>query len=106
LHIECQHGSEQRIYEGKKLWSSICAGRKRGKYSRILHEFTTSDAGVFDQPRDHDCFLSSVPSPFLTRRAIFAATKDRLSPAAEEFWQCAKEAAALAARAKASDARR
>ena len=22
-------------------------------------------------PRNHDCFLSKVPSPFLTRRAIF-----------------------------------
>ena len=42
--------------------------------------------------RNHDCFLSSVPSPFLTRRAIFAATRGRLSPAAEKFWQCAKEA--------------
>ena len=46
------------------------AGRKCGKNSRILREFTKRNAVVFDHPRDHDCFLSSVPSPFLTRRAI------------------------------------
>src|SRR6266404_857530 len=32
--------------------------------------------------------------------------KGRLSPAAEKFWQCAKEAASPAARPKALDARR
>ncbi len=26
---------------------------------------------VFDYPRDHDCFLSKVPSPLLTRMVIF-----------------------------------
>src|SRR5439155_8220083 len=49
----------------EKLWSSICAGRKRGKTSRILHEFTKAE------PTNHDCFPFKVPSPFLTRRAIF-----------------------------------
>src|SRR6266705_4148255 len=38
----------------EKLWSSICAGRKRCKNSRILRKFTKSDAVVFDYPRDHD----------------------------------------------------
>ena len=47
---------------------------------------------VFGHPRDHDCFLSSVPSPFLARKAISPAARARLSPAAEKFWQCAKEA--------------
>src|SRR6266446_5107878 len=54
-----------RFTREEKLWGSICAGRKRGKNSRILREFTKN------YPRDHDCFLSKVPSPFLTRRAIF-----------------------------------
>src|SRR5207253_6451458 len=35
-----------------------------------------------------------------------AGTKGRLSPAAERFWQCVKEAASSAARPKALDARR
>src|SRR5580704_12377487 len=34
-------------------------------------EVPLGDAVVFDYPRDHDCFLSKVPSPLLTRRAIF-----------------------------------
>jgi hypothetical protein len=54
---------KRRFTREEKLWSPICAGRKRGKKSRILREFVK-------MPRDHDCFLSKVPSPLLTRRAI------------------------------------
>src|SRR6266436_255315 len=56
---------KRRFTREKKLWSSICASRKRGKNSRILREFTKTE------PTNHDCFLSRVPSPLLTRRAIF-----------------------------------
>src|SRR4029077_11118841 len=56
---------KSRFTREEKLWGSICAGRKGGKNSRILREFTKN------YPRDHNCFLSRVPSPLLTRRAIF-----------------------------------
>src|SRR5438132_7731170 len=36
-----------RFTREEKLWSKISAGRKRGKNSRIPHEFTKSDAVVF-----------------------------------------------------------
>src|SRR5207248_2196128 len=47
--------------------------------------------------------LTPEPKPFSVG---IVATKGQLSPAAEKFWQCAKEAAAPAARPKALDARR
>src|SRR5207248_5205359 len=56
---------KRRFTREEKLWSSICGGRKRGKNSRILHEFTKTE------PTNHDCFPFKVPSPLLTRRAIF-----------------------------------
>jgi len=40
------------------------------------------------------------------RVLVTGETKGRLSPAAEKFWQCAKEAASPAARPKALDTRR
>src|SRR6266446_4426759 len=39
---------KRRFTREEKLWSSICAGRKRGKNSRILREFTKN------YPRDQD----------------------------------------------------
>ena len=46
--------------------------------------------------------LTPEPKPFSVG---IVATKGRLSPAAEKFWQCAKEAASPAPRAKALGAR-
>ena len=45
-------------------------------------------------------FLHVTPEPKPISVGM-AGTKGRLSPAAEKFWQCAKEAASLVARPKA-----
>ena len=47
--------------------------------------------------------LTPEPKPFSVG---IVARKGKLSPAAEKFWQCAKEAASPAARPKALGARR
>jgi hypothetical protein len=75
LHIGCQQNSEKVIYEGRKIVALDLRGRKRGKNSRILREFTTSDAVVFEHPRNHDCFLSRVPSPFFDPQGDFLRSK-------------------------------
>jgi len=58
----------------------------------------------------HSCgnrvkFLPITPEPKPVPVGI-AGTKGRLSPAAEKFWQCAKEAASPSARPKALRTRR
>ena len=50
-------------------------------------------------------FLHLTPEPKPISVGI-VGTKGRLSPAAEKFWQCAKEAASSAPRPKASGTRR
>jgi DNA-binding transcriptional LysR family regulator len=50
-------------------------------------------------------FLHITPEPKPISVGIIGA-KGRLSPAAEKFWQCAKEAASPAARPRALGARR
>ena len=87
-----------RVVEEHDSFSAVMSAVEAGTGVAIATDFRYSFGNRLK-------FLHITPEPKPISAGV-VGTKGRLSPAAEKFWQCAKEAASPAPRPKASGARR